>query len=1157
MAVPPSFSALDSPIASGTTIIEASAGTGKTHAITRLVLRLLLEGHVSEVNKLVVVTYTNAATAELSERVRTAIAHAAKACAGEAVTEADLRILGARHGAAGAVILREALLRCDELPITTIHGFCKRVLETAAFESGMPFAAEFTTDDTALVTQAAMDVWRSRLYHDAELAALAATRDWSIAALTSAYAIWRRHEAAVILPPAASLTTARAAVMTAIAAVSAAWDVATLTKLLAGLAFKKNVPLQAATIERSIAAVDQLRHGLTFEGLTTALHFARDSLHAAFNLTKVRKLPEHPAFMACTGLMHALDDLDHAWRIDVLHDMQRRFTTAKHDARILAFDDLLQRLRDALRDPHRGPALKAIVRERYQAALIDEFQDTDPAQCEIFTTLFGNQSRLVLVGDPKQAIYAFRGADLDTYLDASATADQHYQLDTNWRSSTPLVAAVNAVFSSAQRPFLAERIAFHPVRAAGTADAKTLIGEEGASFRWWLAGDGTTQSKEVVGQDLLAQLSAEATRLIAGTITSAGQALAPRDIAVLVRTNYQALDVHKALAAVGVPAIIGGCGNVLDSIEAEELARVLAAIADPGHATRLRGALVSTLWGWSAENLIALNNDDRQWQSLIDSIEPWRQRWQREGPGALIEHLLDGEGWSARLLATPGGERRLTNLRHLRELLQTAADEQHLSPAGLLAWLTDARIHGRLEREQLELRLESDADAVRVLTMHSAKGLEFPVVFCPFLWEAADQRDQPCATRLDGQRVIAWPGATAALAKAEADALAESLRLTYVALTRAKQRCYVAWATTKGSSQSALAYLLAQPPGPAAGDDTTWATSVRTFGAAADMRAAIQALIARNPDTMAMIGGAAATTPRAQVIAASGSARRVQFAAGQLTGWRTTSFTGLSAGTETTIHDHADPSAAVSAVPTGIHAFAAGARAGSCLHYWLEHLDWQQPLKIEPLTQALTHFGLSDDAVAPALLSAGEALRSTAIPLIGTSLAAIPPNKRQVEWSFHLPLANLRPCDLAELFATHGNARSRSYAPHLTHLSHHAVRGFLTGFVDLIIEHDQRWWIIDWKSNRLGSDDSAYHDEALWQAMFDHHYLLQQQLYLLALHRHLRSRLSDYDPRRHLGGAVYVFLRGLSGGQPWWHQAADIPLIEALDHALIGPAVTT
>ena len=946
----------------------------------------------------------------------------------------------------------------------------------------------------------------------------------------------------------------------AVDGVLAAWDGPALRALLAGATFNKGRALPP----NAFAAVERLRHGLDAEGLLAAGCLARETLHESLNKRKVRTLPEHPALVACAALEPALVALDHAWMVSAVHELDTRFHAAKEEARVLAFDDLLLRLRDALRDPQRGPRLATAIRARFPAVLVDEFQDTDPVQCEIFTTLFARDAQLVLVGDPKQAIYAFRGADLDTYLETAAKADRHFHLDTNWRSSAALIAAINGLFAGAQRPFLAEHIAFYPVHAAGQAERIPLLGDSGPPLRWWLID--STRNKEEAYVQVLDRLAAEASRLLAGGLRIGAVALAPRDLAVLVRTNRQALAVQKALAALGIPAVVGGTGDVLESAEAEELACVLGAIADPGDAARLRGALASRLWGWSAGDLVALNADDQRWQALSERIEQWRSSWQRDGLGALLEHLLDAEGWAARLLAGAAGERCLTNLRHLRELLQTAEDEQHLTPTGLLAWFADARGHGRLERERVELRLESDADAVRILTMHTAKGLEFPVVFCPFLWEAATlHKDvssgaEPVATRLAGERVVAW-GDPEALARAEVDALGESLRLTYVALTRAVHRCYVTWADTDRNGLSPLGYLLTQPSGAATGDELAWSAEVREHAQGADRQATLHALIAAHPTTMAMATIAPPVVIAAACAPSSGTSRSVVLTAGQLNGWRITSFTGLSVGAEATLRDHADPPALpATSPPSGLHAFSAGPRAGSCLHHWLERLDWQQPVRLAPLEEALARFGL--DALTGAeplnaLLAAGEHLRTAIIPGPEVALAAISADRRQAEWAFHLPLAELRPRDLQRLFASHGSARSRNtYAPQLAQLSGQTLRGFLAGFVDLVFEQAGRWWVLDWKSNRLGNDASAYHPDALWQAMVDHHYVLQQQLYLLALHRHLASRVRDYDPHRHLGGAVYVFLRGLDGGQPWFSETADIALITALDQLLIEPALT-
>lgn len=1120
------FSAHEEPLAAGTTLVEASAGTGKTYAITRLVVRLLLEGHVAELPQILVLTYTTAAAGELAGRLRSTLAAALAVAQGTTSEPQDLAVIVERAGADAERRLRQALIRCDELAVGTIHGFCLQALEAGAFDARLSFTAEFLAEDDPVLDQAAADAWRLSIYADPLAAAVALAMRRSPAGLRREVADVRRAGTVQLRPDPQPLATTLAAVRTAASAVAATID-ADFNAAITGGTWKADSAIKlhgAEAVVRDIAAIADC----TAAALASACRCTAEAIQEGHY--KKPAPPQHPAFAACSALAQAVERAAVALRAEQIALALTRFEHAKREADVLGFDDLLTRLRTAVLDPDTGPRLCARLRARWPVVLVDEFQDTDPVQCAILSAVWPAGPRW-LIGDPKQAIYAFRGADLHAYLTAAAAADRRRSLSINQRSTTPLVDAVNAVFAGAN-PFLEPGIVYHPVVAAGRVDSEAFIAADSdAPLTWWLADDEAS----------LIDVTVATLRRLIGNAHIGDRPLRAADCAVLTRTNRQGDLVRRALLRVGIPAATGGGGDVLTCREADELATVLAAVLDPGVPQRLRAACATRLIGMDAATVAALAADDAAWLVQAERFHAWQLRMRRDGIHALVEHLLTGEGLAANLLARGDGERSVTNLRHVAELLHEAAQERHLAPRSLLTWMAQARSSTAIPRDRRELRLESDADAVQILTIHRAKGLEFPVVCCPWLGRAPRPRQPAQAYGAEGIVELAWEPDADLAARSLHEGLAEDLRLLYVALTRASHRCYAGIDRHTSLGASAIAHLVGA-----------------TGGNADAVHAAITEL-AQQPGHAVCVVTPAAVTPEAitPVTEPAISVRELRLPGHQLVVRPTASFTGLvhHAHEDASARDHADPGLPVTAVTAGaadgLDALPAGARFGTVLHHLLERLDWTQPVPETAVSALMRSAALASEQT-QALTTALEHLRTLPWPHSGLRLAQLTRIQQWCEWSFHLPLAGIAGDLLADVCAEHGDEALRAYAPRLRQLDPRAARGFLTGSIDLVAEHDGRWWIADWKSNRLSGYDRA----TLTAAMHEHHYVLQALLYQLAVHRHLRARLPDYNPERHLGGVAYVFVRGLgSPSEGFWTARIPVALIDAVDALLVTPAV--
>ncbi|MCG8458098.1 MAG: UvrD-helicase domain-containing protein, partial [Holophagales bacterium] len=648
---------------------------------------------------------------------------------------------------------------------------------------------------------------------------------------------WRRHPNVRFLPQPPPLERALRELESARRCLAACFDRARTRVLMRQVRWKKGTPSERqlgdrTRLEEMLAAAEAFLATPSSDpssAIATGLWALRGldpaRLRSDAFAKDVSRIDELTGHDQLEELLARQVDVVRALRLTFVERLHEAFEAAKRESGSLAFDDLLHRLRDALADRARGPRLERAVRGRFRAALIDEFQDTDLVQYEIFQRLFA-QGPLFLVGDPKQAIYRFRGADIFAYLSAARDADRTYTLDRNWRSGRRLVAAVNGVFGGGQESgsgaagsagpaFVFDEIPFRPVDAAPAVAGRDLEGDSRGALCWWWPGE-ISNVREAEAR-IRRAVAAEVVALLDGGVGLVGggeRAIEPGDVAVLVRTNAQALEMQQTLAEAGIPAVVSRSGDIFASDEMEELRRLLEAVLDPSALGRLRAACATLAWGDTAAELDALGRDDHLFQERIDAFAAYRAAWLRDGFMAMAERLIAERSVRRRLLALEGGERRLTNLFHALEICQQASHELHLSPAGLVSWIEAERRAGQHDRDAAELRLESDARAVSLTTVHKSKGLQYEVVFCPFLWKTHSAGEPPVLAHVAAREVVYDHGSEhlphhAALA--EAERLAEDLRLAYVALTRAKRRCYVAWgAIGRGaaSARSALAYLL-------------------------------------------------------------------------------------------------------------------------------------------------------------------------------------------------------------------------------------------------------------------------------------------------------------------------------------------------------------
>lgn len=1150
----------------GMRLIEASAGTGKTYTITALYLRLLLghgeDGPVQPLgpDQILVVTFTEAATEELRDRIRVRIAEARQAFMlalnGHLIKEPLLKALtdAVADKDSAVKLLEQAAQQMDEAAIFTIHGFCQRMLKRHAFESGALFETELTQDSQRLLNQAVMDFWRAEIYRMQAGIASAVLHLWKTPADLSKdlSGFWSSPE--LRLQPDLSdqdLGKLFEQFQSLLTRFKSLWlsEETDLEALIrdSGVnksSYKKNLlPNWLAKIGE-FAESD--RAVLDNDLLKVLERFQQSRL---YEKSPKGNPPEHELFRLIEELLEAQVPVREIMLARAYRDVRARFDKHKQQHNLLTFDDLLINLDRALGKDSSG-LLAGAIRSQFPLALIDEFQDTDPMQYRIFSRIYGGDMAtaeyrpgLVMIGDPKQAIYAFRGADIFTYIHARRQVEAPYTLDTNWRSTNRMVESVNRLFESANAPFIYEQdIQFQAVKAGGKSDKKPLRvgGKEIPAMTFWHEEDEEPINRNTYLARFARATAVEIERLLNGDTTVGDRNLAAGDIAVLVRDRYEADAIRQALAEFQRPCVyLSNRESVFSTQEALDLLLLLQAVQEPQNERFVRAALATAILQLDVEALDRLNHDEKAWEAAVAEFTEYQQCWLRLGVLPMLHRLLQRRKLSEVILSRADGERRLTDLLHLGELLQTASTEVE-GTAGLLRWYAEKLNSPNGSAEDQQLRLESDRNLVTLVTIHKSKGLEYPVVFLPFPCAMRDSK-QSLYHDENGETVMDLQASDEAVAKADEERLAEDLRLLYVALTRSVYACYMGVADVKVGQKkeqlqrTALGYLLLQE-GRALAD---------AMARLPELSSAIAVI--EPPQTVPQIdlfAEAPEAQPELEVRQFKGRIDR---------NWRMTSYSALSShggghplpelpGLDLEV---AGEEVAVAEPEQSIFSFPKGARAGTFLHAVFEDLDFPTAGGAELtdyLQERLSLEGYDCEWAAVLETLVADVLDSD-LGVDGARLRDLSTENKLVEMEFMLPIKGLDCSALNQLI--------RGYDPlsaQAGFLKFDQVTGMLKGFIDLVFRHNDRYYVLDYKSNFLGNSHDAYTQQAMAEAMIDHRYDLQYQLYTLALHRLLQSRIPDYDYEQHMGGVFYLFLRGMGQGDNGiFHVRPDAEFIEQLD----------
>ncbi len=1053
----------------GLNLIEAAAGTGKTYTISRLYLRLLLEKRLT-VKQILVVTFTVAATLELRERIRALLSECHhKLTAGEPlpdnITAPDDAVK----------LLKTAINEFDEAAIFTIHSFCDRILRENCFESRVLFNTELMQDSSRLQNQIVEDYLR--LNGTVERPLL--------------QEVVRLYNRAPLAPLAPYLRSA-----------AERYDEAGQQAIACLKNLYSNPRVKLGDIPKRCPEPRWPEHAALLSEIT--------STQKEFAAAKQEFRRAQLALLAR----------------DFREFYRRRMAELRNSLNFRSFNDILLDLHQILFSDS-GALLVQTIRHRFGAALIDECQDTDQLQFDIFRRLFIEEHDMpcFLIGDPKQSIYSFRNADIFSYLAMRERVDNTYPLSVNYRSSDINISAVNSIFGGVSDPFILKGLDYLQVASSpeGKGNKRCLMGPESVSGidfyhlgmpdRETSRGTRPPEDKEIFDAAVEAA-AAKIAQLLTHTpelISFCDDPVKPSDIAVLVMQHDQARAMLARLRDYNIPAVVQNNGNVLLCAEADELLLVLNAILDIRQRQLLNGALLTSLCGVLPRDLDAMLNDSDSYDEHILRFKKYFELWDQYGFYPMFRHFLDDYQVRTRLLREHGGERRLTNLLQLGEILNGAAVSGMNT---LLDWFHQQRTADNAQ--EYEMRLERDDEAVKIMTVFASKGLEFPLVFCPFFWSKG-VRDQSRANfclyhdpETKEALISLKSDDTAADAVREED-MAEAMRLFYVGLTRARNKCWVYW--NNALAKNPVTHIFGEN------------YQVPDHWPGVRFLQCEELDIAPLPDCNRELELAPLPQPPPAYLLQ--------------TTWSLASFSSLISHHHAQIsldddwsHDDDETGSTEETAPGagGFMAFPRGANPGSFLHQVLEDMDFAManPAELEMLIRRnlklynITSRGQNEDELTRSVMDMLKRLMNAPVlPESDMMLRDLPPSKRLTEMEFHFAMqpGEFPMPDFADWPGLQNFLQRRKIPA-----------GFMNGKIDLIFEHGGKFYILDWKSNFLGSHPENYRFDKLRRAIDDHLYNLQYLIYTVALDRFLAQRLPDYDYERHFGGVVYIFLRGVGHG---------------------------
>jgi exodeoxyribonuclease V beta subunit len=1156
----------------GFNLIEASAGTGKTFTISHLYLRLVLKAQQGlldaplNVEQILVVTFTNAATEELKDRIRAILVEALTLLrSGGYETGDDLlaEIINealTEHSAPELIArLRQSIYKMEDAAVFTIHGFCQRVLSEFSFFSGQQIEQTLTTNASDMLSLIAEKYWRENFYKvDEKLAALIQKQWKTPDDLRKYYQPFLAEQAS----ESESIDTVLAQFNSSFKALQEAW---LSDKKWVYDKFEEGGFGQSYTKKTIPKRLDALKHFVENPSFALLQIFDNDlnTLRQSVldeKLAKAKNSIASESFALLDTLFALAQSISENLLLETHSGYKQAVEQYKQDNAYLFFDDLIARLHAILKsESPLAMQLTEALRQQYPVALIDEFQDTDDMQYGIFSRIYqnGEGNALFMIGDPKQAIYSFRGADIHSYFTArnQVSEKKRYTLDTNWRSLPTLVANINQLFSIHDEAFVQQDFpAFVQVQSPEAFNnmqalefAAEDVGEGESSVNSVKACMSLLALSESEGSiDAIRQEAAEKTAALIKPLLETeqyvnGKLIEPRDIAVLVRTGSQAKLLQTVFSSFGVNSIFLAKDSVLNSIECAAFVQLIASVLEPFKEASIYTALANDLIGKTQAELLAIKAESECYFSHQAVFIEALTLWQKKGFLTMWQYLLSHYGIAERLLSQTQGERRLTNLNQVAEIFQqqTVHFDKVLQQFEHFKQVVKAAVE---DDDYQRIRLDSEANLVQIITMHKSKGLEYPIVFCPFLFEKAQAvkaKPQRVNNRQDNTKTVIWQISDEQKNELQKAQFAEDIRLLYVALTRAKYHLSFCFGKVKDVDKSALWHLLFSQA--VKSKNLTEAEILDAFSRfdACVINPKLKASALRSTEKQTDIIGARTFTRRlpTSFIARSYSALLDKTTQASSANSAEDSLQTLANDEKTEFDVKRDEpeippflleqTISEDEFEETIFHFPKGSDAGNFMHLVLENIAFSATkaeikkevecqlqrfnFALEPWTEVVSeHFYR---LLNKPLLN--ESLSSTNCCLADLSEQAV-----LKEMGFHLKAKKTDGLAIAKLLSRYRGGAAVS--------SFNIIDGLFKGFIDLLFEHHGQYFVVDYKSNFLGNSCDDYSHTAMHESIEEHQYDLQYLIYLAALQRFLKTRLNNYSYDKHIGGVYYLFLRGMN-----------------------------
>lgn len=1167
-------------------LIEASAGTGKTYTLTALYVRLLVEKKL-DVDQVLVMTFTKKATAELKERIFKRL----KECLKRLETGDKSDDLFANEfadqvpGREEAVQrLKAAIQNFDDSQVYTIHGFCQKILKEEALLAGTPFDFEVVQQDELLM-QAVEDFWRNFMdrysraeagrYYISKLLKLAESpaklRDELSLIFSKPYAELEGEEMDNPLGYLEKVVAVRNDMV-------ALWksDHSKLMEILGQCDVSRFQQHLESRLRKLRAFIDD--DSFELDAPESLQYFTSDYLYDPANLRKSgnpKPTVEHRFFEKCTKLEELIGDIEKL-KTTLIREAVEEISQIRQNLSIhsstVTYDDLLNRVKTALTKSEHSEELAGVLNKKYPAVLVDEFQDTDPVQYSILNSIYspGNtNSSLLMIGDPKQAIYAFRGADVHTYLKAGRETAEKYTLHRNFRSTPSFNKAVNTLFGQSDQPFIEEGIKYFDVEAGDEgSENEFLVDGNPASGIRLIATTGIDSNKNDSYDFALSQTVGEVSRLLTeagkGNVLIKGRKLEAGDIAILVSSHKRAEELKQRLKKAGIDSVTYSREKVFESAEARRLETVMSAVLEPYNRAAVNNALVSGFWGKNLNEIYKLSIEGNVRQELTEELQELAEVWSRDGFYPMFRKLLfDGERIT-KLARYSNSGRILTNLYQLADISARAEKEGKLDPHSLHSWFVDEMAEPDKDEEKT-LLLESDKNLVKISTIHNSKGLEFPVVFCPTLWDVKGGNNRkPLLTefhRENGDPVIRYDQQKSDVAewRSNIEKTAEEVRKYYVAVTRAKYLCVIPWVNHGASLMSGLACSLL---GSSSAKEIAGKRTRLKAGTAYTGQEILNIL--REVESSSNGSIKLNILEEADEVDGSVGNKRIQKTDLQGKGCsgrhelpvqtRVESFSSLAS--HSTGPGEPDYDQVVESYLSLIHqkkegvrernifTFPRGATAGTAIHKLFEDDSFRFESSLRDdhtilIKKVLGQYQI-DEKWLPVIQRMIRDVVSSRIPGLDLSVVKDYEQLREMEFHFEARQPSLEGILKIIRAGSNGNASQKPF------------RSFMTGFVDLVVRQNGKYYIVDYKSNYLGDTVEEYSQEQLKEEIYKASYDVQYHLYSVALWKYLKSRKPDFNYESDFGGAAYLFIRGMRKGEGsgvWFHKP-DEAVIRSLANEL-------